>query len=110
MFQEGSRLLISHLPGLLDGSISPLIPSSVQEQEEALATAADKLSPLDARVDLSVLTARQVSESCLLSSREMISLVDISLMIAFSQSVSSLLNIDRIQSLNSQSNSTMFTL
>ena len=60
MFQEGSRLLISHLPGLLDGTVSPSIPSSVIVQDESLATAADKLSPLDARVDLSVLTARQV--------------------------------------------------
>ena len=32
MFQEGSRLLISHLPALLDGSVTP--SSSVIEQDE----------------------------------------------------------------------------
>lgn len=58
MFDEGSNLLISAMPSLFDGSVA------TREQAEADATAADKLSPLDARTDFSAATARQVHNKC----------------------------------------------
>ena len=58
MFDEGAALLVGALPALFDGT------AVTREQDEALATAADKLSPLDARTDFAAATARQVHNKC----------------------------------------------
>ena len=58
MFDEGAALLIAALPSLFDGSAVTVA------QDEALATTADKLSPLDARTDFATTTARQVHNKC----------------------------------------------
>jgi methionyl-tRNA formyltransferase len=51
MFKKGSQMLIEAMPAILDGKV---------EQDESQATAANKLSPSDARTDFSELTALQV--------------------------------------------------
>jgi methionyl-tRNA formyltransferase len=56
MFSIGTNLLIEALPPIFSGDIL----RDVIQQDESQATAADKLSPLEARTDFSCLSALQV--------------------------------------------------